>query len=347
MLAQSISNNTEVSEPQSSITGVNYQAAVTCLVDWLATTQAPSAIEPFKALVQTYWPGGKWDEQEKGTRYYRRKALYLHGITLCWEPTMQARSECNFVIPGSALATIDVHCQLELIAHLAGMGAKPTRIDIAVRDYSRTLNPYKAKEAMCNGQVRGFRTWKFWEQSSPKIGRGAAMTFGQRGKKGGQKYLRMYDKYIESMGRENCIACEAELTGIKAQEMWNRLLEIGQKDVEEIFPQLIAAHIKGVITFDGCDWWNAIMENVPAMKLPSKKRNDITVQKAMQWIHKQVKPILAMVIMYNMEQEKVEPNSSVESRFWFSELINWIYDGCDRWSPNHERAYLEAVLPIT
>lgn len=325
------------------ITGVKTESGVLALIDWLSVTQSGSQLQQIRLLVQKYFPGGEWEEREKGTTYYRRKALYLHGISVMWEPTTQGRTECNLVLPGSALATIDIYSQLELVQELSNIGSKPTRIDIAVRDYQRTIDPHIAYLKHKEKGVTGFKTGKFFDNCSPKLGWGAAMTFGQRGSKGAGKYLRIYDKYIESLTQDNCIAIELELSDIKAREFWNRLLEIDAESVHELLPQLIAAHIKGAIQFSDWEAWNALLEDVPAMKLPSKKRNTVTLQKAVNWFNKQVKPTFSLIMLWLMENEEMSYDTPDYDKLWYQELWTWIDNGCQRWSPHQKRAFVEAV----
>lgn len=322
------------------------------LIDWLRATLPQENVELIFSLIEKYW-NHKPEELDRGRQWYGRCAKAIHSIYVNWQPTTEGRNEMMFDIPGKALAVLGPEKQRELFKELAKIPAfKPTRIDPAIRDYSRTLCPLKANQAWDEEKVKGFRVREEHKKTNSRLGMdGHTVGFGSRGKSGSGKYLRIYDKYVQSNGQDNCIVCELELSDHKALEFWNRLTgfenENGEKDVLpiELWAEFIATHIKGAINFVDCEWWHSIFENISAWKLPAKKKNDASLAKAIEWVKRQVAPMLALILEYQLQTDTSEPGQLEYWQLPWVELVRQLWDeGKKRWQQKHEFALQEALL---
>lgn len=336
------------SKPPVSNTGVILDSGVYALIDWVRGTMPQTELERVFEIIEAFW-GQKPEQRERGLRWYHNSAKALHSVLVCWNPTTEGRSEMSFDIPGAALAVLEPERQRELFQALANIpNFRCRRIDPAIRDYNRIICPLKARQAYLDGNVRGFKRRKEETESHPTLGDGHTTYFGRRGSSGSGKLVRIYDKYVQSDGADNCIVCEAELTDHKAEEFWNRLVnwvnEDGKVEVlpVEMWPSFIALHIKGAIQFVDCDWWQQVFDgDLSSWKLPAKKKNDVTVQKMFTWVKKQVFPTLA--VLYNYLSHKDPLCTPFEETYFFDWLISGILEGEERWHEKHKFAYQEAI----
>lgn len=336
------------SKPPVSNTGVILEEGVYALIDWVRGTMSQTELENIFGIVERFW-GQRPEQRDRGLRWYHNSAKGLHSVLVCWNPTTEGRSEMSLDIPGAALAALDVEKQRELFQALAKIpNFRCRRIDPAIRDYTRTVCPLKAREAYLNGQVKGFKKRKLETDSHPTLGDGHTTYFGRRGSSGSGKLLRIYDKYVQSDGRDNCIVCELELTDHKAEEFWNRLVswanETGENEVllVEMWPSFIAHHIKGAIQFVDCDWWQQVFNgDLSAWKLPAKKKNDVTIQKMSVWFKKQVAPTFSVLVAYLSRRDSV--GCPIEETAWYNWLMSMLLDGESRWQERHKLAYYEAI----
>lgn len=310
---------------------------VVALFDWLSVTGSQENLQALFKLCQVHWPEIEFVEAPKGSTYYRRKWIAPHGVTILAEPTTANRSECNIFFPGSALRELDIYEQFELFKFLNTWGFKPTRIDIALRDFTRTLCPFKADRAWEQGKIKGFQKYKFEKIYDPKFGVGSIARFGARGSKGSGKYLRIYDKYVESKGRENSIACELELSDHKAKAFWELLLEI--EDIA-LIPQFIASTINGAITI-AARFWQKIFKDIAAIKLPCKKKNVVNIFRMSKWLYKQVFPTLSIYFQWLFSHDKgKKPDDCLWMEVFWGDII---FDGYARTNDKQKFALFEAI----
>ena len=319
---------------------LEFSEGITALIDWLSVTGPEQNLQALFELVKVHWPEIKFIEADRGTSYYKRKWIAPHGVTILADPTTAGRSECNIFFPGSALRELSVFEQFYLFKFLDTWGFKPTRIDIALRDFTRTLCPFKLDKAWEDGKIKGFRKFKLEKIYDPKFGKGGIARFGGRGSKGSGKYLRVYDKFVESRGRENSIACELELSDHKAKAFWQHLLAIDIEDIA-IIPQLIATTINGSITV-AARFWQKIFKDLAAIKLPSKKKNTISIQKISQWLYKQVFPTLSVYFnwLFSHDDSINRPGDYLWEKVFWNDII---FEGLNRANDKQKNALFEAI----
>jgi hypothetical protein len=121
---------------------------------------------------------------------------------------------------------------------------------------------------------------------------GDAANFGRRGKDGSGRYVRFYDKTLESNYTRDCIRAEVENSGERAHEWFTKLCSC--KDLAA-FETMMGEIVCGAIDFadkEGAHkhrdrfqrlaWWAAIVEKVGAAKL-TVLRAKPAIQRTMEW----------------------------------------------------------------
>jgi len=125
-----------------------------------------------------------------------------------------------------------------------------SRIDTCFNDYDRIISVAEIKKEVEKGNFSGFKKpteYKKGELTSEGlILTGDTVAFGSRGNNGSGKYARIYDKGMESDGKEDCIRYEIEWSLKRSKVVFEDLF--GTEDLDE-FIVVLAGHIGGAILF--------------------------------------------------------------------------------------------------
>jgi DNA relaxase NicK len=183
---------------------------------------------------------------------------------------------------------------------------KCSRVDLCFDDYERIKTPSEVYRECCCGEEKkysGFRRHRYIvEEKSNGEKSGDTLYFGTRGKNGGGKLMRCYDKNLESKGEIDSIRWEVEFSKDRASELFYRIAISGS--LEE-FVTHIAAFIGGAMDFIERNGKNldrahrmAFWERILAILGSSSIRNPRplkTIEKAKDWIERSVTPSLGML----------------------------------------------------
>jgi len=106
---------------------------------------------------------------------------------------------------------------MELFKNLRECWFKASRIDICFDDFKKIRKPYQVAKDAFKGCYAGFRSYQhiFTKKKNGDL-TSDTVYFGKRGKTGSGKFLRVYDKSLESKGKINSIRWEVEWTKEKA-----------------------------------------------------------------------------------------------------------------------------------
>ena len=178
-----------------------------------------------------------------------------------------------------------------------------TRMDLCFDDFKKIMFPHQVVQEAEKGNFTGFKRWE------PKQARRVSgeylsdgIGFGLRGKNGSGRYLRCYDKTLESQGEIDAIRWEVELTKETAKTAFLALVIAEEL---ALFTASIAALIGGSINFidrkgthldrmSRLDWWQDIVNLLGCVKLRNETAVQ-TIESSIQWVAKSVASTLLKV----------------------------------------------------
>jgi DNA relaxase NicK len=210
---------------------------------------------------------GKADDRLYGLRGYREGCQWDEKAILVWTV---GRGEALLDLTGDTLDSVDPARQLWLIQQLVALGAKATRLDVAFDDGRRIASMDQLHAAADAGNYAGFlKHLPMREKMRSGELTGDMVTFGNKGKDGSGKYMRIYDKNLESGGLIDAIRYEC----VFAKERADEALQLLSRSVDvDRYAQLIARMVAGAIDFlhradgethlDRCarlEWWERIV----------------------------------------------------------------------------------------
>ena len=306
-------------KPAKSNTQVPFRAEVS--LDWLAGSFPGENTPAIKILLEQV-TGSRFPDEYSGSRFYGQVYVNFPGAVLQTHPRTDHTTRCALQLSGKVLAKIEPVNQLFLMKELASLGFNCTRIDICIDDYTKTISPDCVKEAVDSGNQTGFCLAPYAEwRSSGCVGEEQSKTYclGRRGRYGSGKYIRCYNKYLESKGEIDSNRFEVEFTDAYSKNAFATLTGFPTSSWAGVMIGLITGAIdfidrsssKVVGECVRLDWWSAIVDDSGRIRV-SKPRKDKTIKKAIGWVERQVLPTLAMVIGYHFESTQID----VQELFW-------------------------------
>jgi hypothetical protein len=280
------------------------QAGVHWLRVSLPSRKLGQAVRLFRGLfgAESEYGGGLWGYQES----YRWKS----GAAIAYDRDQKfnqaTHRECLTVeIPGGALDLLEGLDLVGLILTLKEMGGRCTRFDAFLDDYERLIEPDGVKAIYDKGDVSGFRTGsQRQEWLCVGVLKRNEFTFGSRGENGTGKYLRVYDKYLESKGRLNAVRWEVELSQERAEQAFEAVVKCDRPDsVALICGQLVCGSVDFIHRKQGEQhvdrqeryaFWEKLCGGLGRLKMRVVSKEDSLVAK-MLWFEGQVATTLAMI----------------------------------------------------
>jgi len=303
--------------PPTLIGGQNSQSEGTTQenvvgVDWLQGTIPFSKMYALAAYIYKV-VGVEPVLKEYGQNRYNRTAEFEpYGIKIFFDDTEQKcidvhAGRVTIVIPGTALG---IFSKDDLHLLFRDLVFKGTRIDLNYDDYTRLVTPSEIAEDARKGNFTGFKRIDHRRPEKMINGKmvitGDTLYFGRRGKNGSGKYVRIYDKNLESKGEKNCIRYETEFSKERAAAV---VLELAKSSDSDSMAIVIGSLIGGSISFIdrralGKDknvsrakllpWWQEVVEFLGTIKLRNKKKIQ-TVEGSEKWVREVVAPTMAML----------------------------------------------------
>lgn len=204
--------------------------------------------------------------------------------------------DCWLMLPAGLLNGCDSTYSLRrFLSMLQEWEFKPTRIDLALDDYSKSLTWQNFDDARKAGHAHGFKKGYLAASFGDKLGDGFTYYMGS---KGSDKMHRFYNKYVESNGEIDALRLEPQFRDDWCKSVWACLLE---SDTDEKFHQTIVNCVCEPIDFrDENDvplqWWADFKKMCKAEVVNlSCGRVKTTLEKSMDWVEVQVETTLAMI----------------------------------------------------
>jgi Replication initiation factor len=234
-----------------------------------------------------------------GTGRYFLNAGYRFGAAAVYfeQDDEQGKDHCVVDLPGSAMAEISMADAVTLLADLLGMGFRSTRLDIAVDLYCEPTLIESVTKSCMNGELCRAKKFRPQHVQSGQEITGYGCNIGDRGKLGSGRYLRVYDKGLETKERERgqWVRWEAELANEPANEA-SKALALNDDAVA-----VGIAHAFGVCDFrensgakhldrrPRCKWYQDLLQNVEPQRVV-QSRTKSTVHSFKRWMQSAVLP---------------------------------------------------------
>jgi hypothetical protein len=272
--------------------------------DWLNLTFPCVQREQVVALVSKFL--GDHKSRAAGINSYQNSLGWEPGAVLAWS---EGRPECWLSMNGDSCDLVPVSDKLQFFRDLHCLSANCTRLDAAIDVARSLLGMELVHQAALGNQVVGFRRYEphrpLKSMASGEL-EGDQANFGRRGRDGSGRYVRIYDKGLESEGKIDAIRVEVELSGDHAKNWFKILTE--SEDADH-FQRQIGRIVVGSILFadkSGCHghadrfkplpWWKSIAELVGTASL-KVERVAPTLEKSIAWVKRTMPVTLARLAL--------------------------------------------------
>ena len=302
--------------PRTVIRGCNSQKSNEVGIHWLRISFNYKQLEQIIIFISGFF--GECDSDGHGKLGYDDKYFWPSGVTLNYDSDPERRQKnhkgrITLDVRGSACDELTVSDLLVLIEGSDCLGGVSSRNDIFFDDFGRSVEPSDLHDVIDRNDFSGFRmAHKKQTSKSGKVVHDEVM-FGRRGDMGSGKYLRVYDKNLESKGEIDCIRWECEFTQRKAQQVFKALA--GCEGNIEAFATICGALIGGCINFvhktgdknicrlDVYEFWELITDTLGKLFIRIEKKIN-TLTGVIEWTERQVAPSLACVRKSFVNEQK-------------------------------------------
>ncbi len=248
-------------------------------LDWL-TVSAPSAATD----ELTEWGcrrfGAEWVEQG-GFAWYGASRRWAGGLKLGVEQKGDGNTIC-VMLDGSTLQKFAPAERVEILRELLELGCKPTRLDIAVDAKGEHVELVERVGQACfEGKLCGARRWRPIQTYGlgGKV-EGRTIEIGRRGSDGSGRFVRVYDKGLETgdLPANQWQRIEAEFSGEVCVQVARGLVSA----VDQV--EFSAAVVMGAVSFrEGekrrawmerveCAWWSQFKAGTVGVRYVSSPR---------------------------------------------------------------------------
>jgi len=279
-------------------------------IHWLRISFPKKVLSQVSKWCSSIW--GDFDMDGYGLWSYDSRIHWSSGVSLNFDADEErsCRVHCDRITldcPGSACDELTVGDLLLMIEYSEALGGKCSRIDVYFDDYNRRVSFDDLKSAAEHRDFSGLIDYRITHAG--KVGQTGntreEVSFGKRGKRGNGKYLRWYNKELESNGDHKSDRWEVEFTQKKADIVFKKLASCrGSLDA---FAVLCGSLVAGCITFvhrtgdknikrlQRYEWWEQIVELLGGeVKIRVERKKDSLTGK-MGWLERSVAPTLACV----------------------------------------------------
>lgn len=278
--------------PPLVIRGAKQQVSV----DWLRVS---GPISKLGSVVGVFMSSFGRHEEGKG-RYFYDKSWRFEGGAAIYFDVEESSGHFTAEAPGGALALIDVDMRISLLRALVNCGCKATRIDVAIDYVGKDLGLINAMVESCmDGHLCGARVFQPRLEMVGGFVAGRGITIGRRGKLGSGRYVRCYDKGLE--------------TKTKPAREWERLeVEFGDQVAMLVGDTLAASSdwercareaVLGAVDFrtghrrhgvkqrKRCRWWEDVIADVNPQRYRAE-RDTPDLHRFCAWLKRCVAPTL-------------------------------------------------------
>lgn len=290
--------------PPTVLRGVNSQSVSQVGVHWLRISIPYQYLEQVRTYCQRYFGPSYADGY--GLWSYDARYAWPNGASVNFDSdpdrcALVHLGKATLDVPGKALDAIAANRLHFFLIGLSRFAPSCTRCDIFFDDYRRLMVPTELHDIIKRSDYSGFRN----AQLKQRYERGQLVhdevDFGVRGDNGSGKYLRVYDKALESNGECDCVRWEVEFSKERAHKVFEKLISLR---IIDGFATLCGSLVAGAINFvrrtgeknigrlDVYEFWQQIKETLGVLTIRIEtKQSDICDM--YRYIFRQVSPTLA------------------------------------------------------
>lgn len=265
-------------------------------IDWLRLTGPKENLHAAVEELAKYFGNPTFG---KG-RYFLNHGYHYGSAAIYFDHDNETPKEHTVVdIPGAALNELNHRQHITLARSLLMHGFRATRCDIAV-DFFATPNLIRTIVDSCKaGQLCRARVYTPQEQVSINTRNAYGCNIGRRGKHGSGRYLRVYDKGLETGTKPEgqWVRWEAELSSDPANEALKAITTADNTKAVAL------SHCFGVCDFrenngerhlerrPRCKWFQDILDDIEPART-TEKREQSTLHTFKRWMQNAVLPKL-------------------------------------------------------
>jgi hypothetical protein len=211
-------------------------------------------------------------------------------------------------IPATMLKCCPTYLLRRFISMLLKMNFNPTRLDLTIDDYTKSLTPGLFKQAIRDNHHHGFKKASGFADISPndESESGWTIYLGKSGQWRSDKVYRFYNKAVESKGEVDAYRLEGQFT----KGYCKGILEyLNRCQTDKEFLSMIAnICVNGIDFYEGTqcrddfkrlEWWQEFKDKVGATDFKvSAGSVKSTLDRTMTWIEKSVERSLATIEKY-------------------------------------------------
>jgi len=259
-------------------------------VHWLRGSVPMDELARLAAYVDT-WFGDERQEREYGLWFYDRSILWPDGVTLNYHSHSDRAAITNgritLEIPGGALDHYDTWMVLSFMRGLGDFSFQASRLDVYYDDAERTITPTKLFATVYGENEEGetiLRDFTGFRRITRRLianqkGRASdEVMFGARGDNGSGKYLRCYDKRLETNGENPSVRWELELSDERSQKAFDLLTHGDAEQAATCVGALVGGcidfkkrtHDRNASRWQRHEFWQTILGRLGAVKLATK-----------------------------------------------------------------------------
>lgn len=280
-------------------------------IDWVTASATLPSLEAVKECMADIAylfneDGGLVIQEGRGFLvgiYYNNSAYTPAGSKFGWRHDEVSNTYRVLTsIPANVLSRVHQEILLSNLRRMSKVwGFKPSRLDIAVDDYGKRLIPANIHAAIQNYDVTGCRRnnmQTIWNSDG-----GWTFSFGSRQS---NKYVRIYNKSVESKGLIDSYRIEAEYHDASAKVIWDFIVGHDNKAAVDFLREVALGAIDFRKQVPGesaierrprLDWWQEFLDAANAFGgfRISVPRPRPALAKKMAWLKRQVATSLALI----------------------------------------------------
>jgi hypothetical protein len=302
------SSNTGL-ECQTSTTELNQ--GLTVRLDWVQLVGEFSTVDEFIEVcefvvgcfddVMTY----RLETPRFMGKQFDGQAISARGILGLWaNPTPYGHPGSGWIsIPGTVLARRSLQRVWgTLYPFVFKWGMRATRLDIAVDDFDKRISFDTVVESLTNRNYARFERFRIVEDFNGKV-LGKTIYLGSRNS---DKFVRFYDKSVESDGEIDSYRWELQSRGKHSEEILKTMLSLERPMDSDACARYLGSLVVGAVDFVDresgdrlqrqvrLDWWQQFVDLVGNAVRVSLPKKETLLIKTVAWFYRQVCTSMAM-----------------------------------------------------